>query len=214
MLKLLKPWLVISLMLISTVSFSASKNNLQRDISLLKKNWAIGVYQIDANKRKSYFKRLRHQVITLTNKHAGNSEIWIWHGIITGTYAEEIGGLKALRLVKQSKLSFEKSIQMNPNALNGLAFTSLGLLYDRVPGWPIGFGDPKKARHFLQIGIRKDPKGIDSNYFYGVYLINHGHKVEGIWRLKKALKAPLNQEHIIADKGRREEIRLMLYKSK
>jgi hypothetical protein len=34
-----------------------------------------------------------------------------------------------------------KALTLDPKALQGSAYTSLAALYDRVPGWPIGFGD-------------------------------------------------------------------------
>ena len=34
---------------------------------------------------------------------------------------------------------------IDPKALDGSAYASLGSLFYQVPGWPIGFGDDKKA---------------------------------------------------------------------
>ena len=57
-------------------------------------------------------------------------------------------------------------------ALDGSAYTSLGTLYYKVPGFPIGFGDHKKARQLLEAALKVNPDGIDSNYFYGEYLFD------------------------------------------
>ena len=47
--------------------------------------------------------------------------------------------------------------------LDGSAYNSLGVLYYKVPGWPVGFGDKAKARELLQKALAINPKGIDAN---------------------------------------------------
>lgn len=69
---------------------------------------------------------------------------------------------------------FENSIEIDPLALEGSAFTSLGSLYYQVPGWPIGFGDDKKAHEMLRKGLEYSPQGIEPNYFYGDFLMDQG----------------------------------------
>jgi len=34
--------------------------------------------------------------------------------------------------------------------LNGSVYNSLGSLYAKVPGWPLGFGDKKKAQAYFE----------------------------------------------------------------
>ena len=45
---------------------------------------------------------------------------------------------------------YEEAIRIDGNALDGSAFNSLGVLYYKVPGWPIGFGDKAKAKELLR----------------------------------------------------------------
>lgn len=74
----------------------------------------------------------------------------IWSAIIDSSWAGAKGGLGALSLVKQARSDLEKAISIDPNALQGSAWTSLGALYYQVPGWPIGFGDKNKAEEMLK----------------------------------------------------------------
>ncbi|MDA1382172.1 hypothetical protein PCI56_27515 [Plesiomonas shigelloides subsp. oncorhynchi] len=53
-------------------------------------------------------------------------------------------------MVKEAKASLEKALKQNPNALDGSAYTSLGSLYYKVPGWPVGFGDDEQAERLLK----------------------------------------------------------------
>ena len=132
--------------------------------------------------------------------------MWIWSGIIKSTYAGARGGLGALSLAKASKADLEKALQLNPGALQGSAYTSLGALYFNVPGWPIGFGDHHKAEELLNQALAIDPDGIDTNYFYGMFLIDEKRYDEARTYLQKARQAPARPGRALADSGRQQEI--------
>ena len=138
------------------------------------------------------------------------AELRIWHGIVLSTWAGAKGGLGALGLVKQAKAELEKAIELNPQALDGSAYTSLATLYYQVPGWPIGFGDDDKAQALFQQALHLNPNGIDPNYFHGDFLLRQKRYNEARAALKKALAAPDRPGREVADAGRREEARNLL----
>ena len=138
----------------------------------------------------------------------------IWEAIIRSTYAGAKGGLGALDEVKQAKKLLEQAIKMDPTAMHGSAYTSLGSLYYQVPGWPIGFGDDKKAKDMLLKGLSYNPDGIDSNYFYGDYLLAHKNYQQAVVVFEKALKAAPRPGRESADTGRRAEIEAAMIKAK
>jgi len=119
---------------------------------------------------------------------------------------------KALRTAY--KADFEKALSINPEALKGSAYTSLGTLYAKVPGWPLGFGDDDKAKEMLQKAVAINPTGIDANYFYASYLADEGETAEAEKYLLKAQQAPARPERPVADKGRQKEIAELLAKLK
>jgi Tfp pilus assembly protein PilF len=90
------------------------------------------------------------------------------------------------------------------------AHTSLGALYYQVPGWPIGFGSKDKAREELMAELRANPRGIDSNYFWGDFLYNQGQYAEAAKTLRTALAAPPRPGREVADAGRRGEVQKLL----
>ncbi|HRK57947.1 MAG TPA: hypothetical protein PLQ67_10565, partial [Burkholderiaceae bacterium] len=133
---------------------------------------------------------------------------------IVSSWAGEVGGLGALRLVKQAKGLYEQAIAIDGQAMNGSAYNSLGVLYYKVPGWPLGFGDQEKARMLLEKALSIHPQGIDPNFFYGEYLIEVGRADEAAPYLQRALNAPARPGRQIADAGRRQEARALLAKLK
>lgn len=137
-------------------------------------------------------------------------DLLVWLGINEGTLAGVKGGLGALSLVKDAKKQFEKVIEVAPNSLQGSAYTSLGSLYYKVPGWPVGFGDDDKAEKMLKKGLAINPNGIDSNFFYGEFLADQGRKEEALKYLNKAQQAPARPDRPLADKGRKQDIAKVL----
>ena len=99
---------------------------------------------------------------------------------------------------------------MNPLALDGSAYTSLGALYYQVPGWPLGFGDEQKAEWHLQRALAINPEGIDSLYFWGDYLHEQGRDAEARQALERALMAAPWPGRELADSGRSDDIRQLM----
>ena len=118
------------------------------DLHGLQTRWAEIKYNTAAAEKEKAFLALIGDAEKLSAAHQ-SAPFLIWEGIIRSTYASVKGGLGALDQVKQAKKLFEQSIALQPDALNGAAYTSLGSLYYQVPGWPVGFGDDKKANEML-----------------------------------------------------------------
>ncbi|MBZ9540148.1 tetratricopeptide repeat protein [Modicisalibacter tunisiensis] len=178
----------------------------------LQSRWARIQYRTPENKRVDGFDQLYQRAETLIDQHPEAAELYIWAGIIRSSEAGAKGGLGALSLVKEARKDLEKALSLDGSALDGSAYTSLGVLYYQVPGWPIGFGDDDKARAMLQKGLSLDPGGIDPLYFWGDYQHDQGHDAEARRALKKALKAAPRPGREIADQGRRAQIHALLDK--
>ena len=180
----------------------------------LQQGWEAVRYQAPANEREKRFEALAARARALSQAHPGKAETLIWEGIIVSSLAGEKGGLGALPLVKQAKGLYEQAIQIDGKALDGSAYNSLGVLYYKVPGWPIGFGDKKQARELLQKALAINPQGIDPNFFYGEFLLENDKAETALPYLQKALQAPDRPGRALADKGRREEVRQLMQKAK
>lgn len=178
----------------------------------LQRDWEVIRYQTPASEREKRFEALAAKAHQVSTSFAGRSEPLVWEGIIVSSWAGEKGGLGALGLVKQAKGLYEQAIQIDGKALDGSAYNSLGVLYYKVPGWPIGFGDKDKARDLLQKALAINPQGIDPNFFYAEYLAETRQTEQAVLYLERALQAPARPGRQIADTGRREEIRALLAK--
>ena len=183
-------------------------------VTELQRDWEVIRYQTPALEREKRFEALAAKAQKTAEAFPGRSEPLVWQGIIVSSWAGEKGGLGALGLVKQAKALYEQAIQIDGNVLEGSAYNSLGVLYYKVPGWPIGFGDKGKARELLQKALSINPQGIDPNYFFAEYLVETKHADEAAPYLERVLQAPPRPGRQIADSGRREEARALLAKIK
>ena len=200
--------------LLSAVSLPslALTDSGQKSLQLLQSRWAEINYQVPAAQREAEFAKLAAEADTLVRSNPQDAEFYIWRGIILSTYAGAKGGLGALNLVKQSKASLEQAVALDPKALEGSAYTSMGALYYQVPGWPIGFGDDEQAEKLLKQALQLNPNGIDPNYFYGDFLFRQKRYSEAKLALEKAQAATARPGREVADRGRQAEIAALLAK--
>lgn len=173
-------------------------------------SWAQVKYMTPQAGQLDAMTRLKSQADALVAATPGRAEPLIWDGIVTSTLGGLKGGLGGLSLAKEAKAMLERAERIDGNALDGSAHTSLGALYYQVPGWPIGFGNSDKARAELLAGLKSNPRGIDSNYFWGDFLYNQGQYAEAAKALRTALAAPARPGREAADAGRRGEIQKLL----
>ncbi|MEA9393269.1 tetratricopeptide repeat protein [Acerihabitans sp. TG2] len=195
------------ILLLSTATVYA-----QDDLAAIQKQWAICEYQVPAKQQSDCLEKLSVNADRISSQDHTRVDILIWSAIVKSSWAGSKGGLGALGLVKDAKQKLELALRLNPEALSGSAYTSLGALYYQVPGWPIRFGDDKRAEQLLKQALAINPDGIDANFFYGDFLLEQKRKDEARRYLNKALKAPVRPGRELADRGRRQEIEQRLLK--
>ena len=182
----------------------------QAQLQQLQTRWAEINYQLPQKQREAAFGKLVEQADAALASEPQAAELLIWRGIILSTQAGAKGGLGALGLVKEAKASLEQALAIDPQALAGSAYTSLGSLYYQVPGWPIGFGDDEQAEKMLKQALAINPDGIDPNYFYGDFLQRQKRFEQSRAALEKALAAGDRPGRELADQGRRAEATALL----
>jgi tetratricopeptide (TPR) repeat protein len=120
----------------------------------------------------------------------GMPEALIWDGIITSERASMASTFYALGFAKRARDILEQAYNLDPAKLDAGATTSLGVLYYRVPGFPIGFGDKARARQLLERAVKLAPNGLDAWYFYGDFLYTQNELPKATEVFQHALKIP------------------------
>ncbi|WP_202884381.1 hypothetical protein [Halomonas sp. YLGW01] len=199
-----------SLLALSSLPALAMEPDVEEAVQALQQRWAEIHYRLADDAQAKAFETLEQEADGYLAHYPEAAELHIWAGIVRSTEAGAKGGLGALSLVKAARDDLETALDLDPTALEGSAYTSLGALYYQVPGWPLAFGDDDKAEWHLRQALKFNPDGIDSLYFWGDYLHQQGRDAEARQALLRALDAPARPGRELADRGRREEIQALL----
>ena len=207
----LKKWLKIALMSLALLVMQPGVAGLSSSAQMpevreIQSEWAR-LYYMDEflNKNFRELQALSQQADQLAEQHPQNAEVLVWDAIVLSTLAEKKGGLGALGLVKQAKHQLEQAETIDPEVLGGSVYASLGSLYSKVPGWPIGFGDDDKAEQYFKKALAINPQGLDINYFFAEYLVDQGEEIQALEHLELALQAEPMVDRPVADQGRRQQ---------
>lgn len=181
-------------------------DELDGAIVQLQHDWAKANYRTAKDQQEAAFKALADRAHQISATSPDKAEAMIWEAIVQSGYAKAKGGIGALKHAEQARDLLQASLKLNPQALQGSAYTSLGSLYYKVPRWPLGFGDKKKAREYLEKALQVNPDGIDPNYFYADFLLEQGETAKAVEYFNKALNAPARPGREDADAGRKADI--------
>ncbi len=204
--------LLAALALLLLSSRTMAQPDIDASINDLRQRWAVANYEMRGKPRIVALEALAQSAVRLTAMNPGRVEVWIWSGVIQSTLASAGSGtgINALNAATAARIDLERALEIDPEAIDGAAYTALGALYYKTPGWPVGFGDRNKARELLLKALKINPNGMDSNYFYGDFLLEQGHRRKARVHLLRAQKAPRHPGDTLAYTGRQREIAKLL----
>lgn len=180
------------------------------EIFALKNRWENTVTNMPANERESTLKALAGEVERLAEQNSNEADVLVWQGIILASYARERGGLGALGTAGDARDALEKAIELDAQGLNGSAYVTLGALYDRAPGRPIGFGNSDTAERMFQRALEIRPDGIDVNYYYAAFLKEEGNEEAAREHAQRAVNGTARESRQLSDEALRQDAKALL----
>jgi tetratricopeptide (TPR) repeat protein len=189
--------------------------SLKSELLRLARDWEHVKLQVsDRDDQEKQMASLAQRAGQIGKQYQNIPDPIVWVGIIASeqaSLANDNGSpIKALQFAKRARDILEEVEKTNPETMDAGAPTTLGVLYDRVPGFPIGFGDKARARYYLQEAIRSAPNGLDANFFYGEFLFKLGERSEAAKILERALTLPELSNRPLWDRSLRAAIRQTL----
>ncbi|QOR39657.1 hypothetical protein HNO52_14870 [Billgrantia diversa] len=181
----------------------------ESEVAALKQRWEQINTQQAEGQRRTVLKTLAKEAEQLTEANANEAQPLIWYGIIEASHARERSGLGALSSARTARDALERAIELDPQGGNGSAYVTLGALYDRAPGFPIGFGDSDTAERMFQRALEIRPDGIDVNYYYAAFLEDEGHQAEAREHARRAVEGTVREDRQASDEALREEARAL-----
>lgn len=181
------------------------------DVKALNDGWAHVTYEVKGSSTQTKaLDNLAKQAASVVSRYPGKAEPLLWQGILTSEQANRANMFHKLSLATRARDIIAKAYAIDPRAAQGGAAMSLGVLYYKVPGMPLAWGDDERAGKLLKQALALDPDGLDANYFYGDFMLDQGNKPQARAYLQKALRAPRDNSRPVWDAGRRREVRALL----
>jgi tetratricopeptide (TPR) repeat protein len=197
----------------SCASSSQAADTLSPEVRRLQTKWeAIKFGVPEGDEQTKQMNALGEDADAVASHFPGMPDALIWDGIITSERASMASTFYALGFAKRARDILEQAYNLDPAKLDAGATTSLGVLYYRVPGFPIGFGDTAKARQLLEQAVKLAPNGLDAWYFYGDFLYTQKEYPKAVEVFQHALKIPPHPDRPLWDKNRRLVIQELLAK--
>ena len=104
---------------------------------------------------------------------SNSADAWLVVGVIRAAYAKQLG-VSGLSELKQARDALNKSISIDPSWQDGYAKAFLARLYATVPGWPISFGNKKRAFGMMKEVLSANPTSLAANLYEGQRLLEAG----------------------------------------
>ena len=184
--------------------------SLQVDLNSIESEWASIYYGVPKAKQKAAYEKLLVKTENLAHRYPKDAGAMYWQAVIKASYADHQDAVSALDAIFEVRDLLKEAIKINPKTMNGSAYVVLGTLYYMAPAWPIAFGDDDEADKLLKTALEISPDGIDSNYFYGEFLVNNNKLKEAESYFEKASKAPIRREQVYGDTRLQEEAKAAL----
>lgn len=192
-------------------SFAGTNGSFDAELLSIQHEWAAANYEVkDKKLRRDAFLALIDRCAAFSSANPERAEAQAWEGIVLSTYAGVASAMSAMKFAKAAREALQRAESIDANVLGGGVYASLGALYSKVPGGLMGFGDDDLARRYFEKALAVDPSNIDSNYFYGEFLLDQDNAAEALVVLQRALNAPADSARPVFDAGRRGEIRALL----
>lgn len=201
-------WVVIAFALaILSLNEAAAESDAQQAVQSLKEQWAEVFYLMPADQQGPKLDQFLTRAKALVERYPKAAEPLLMEALVLCSQAGSQGGLAALSRVREARDVLTRAISLDPLAMEGSAFVMLGNLYYRLPGWPLSFGDDHLARQYLETALRHFPNELDTNYFYGDFLLDQGQFEQALIYLEKAEKAPVRADSRLSDLKLKQELK-------
>ncbi len=151
---------------------AANQTGLPSDVAGLREYLDVVNFDLEEkpDERLELLKTLVDHCEELVEEQPQDAGLTMMAGFFNAQYAGFKGGLGALKYAKAARDHLQTSVEVDPSIYQASGLAVLGSLFYQVPGWPVGFGNKKKAKQYLEQALELAPKGMDSNVTYAQFM--------------------------------------------
>ncbi|HBS04216.1 MAG TPA: hypothetical protein DEA96_04570 [Leptospiraceae bacterium] len=142
-----------------------------------------------------------------------NLESQFWLSVNYGFYGETRGILSSLFLIDPIEHAIQKSLEIDESYFFGGPHRAMGWFLHRVPPWPLGKGDNRKALKHLEKALEYGPDFYLNRLYIAQVLIALRDKDGGRKHLEWIIAAPLSSKHPAEDQRYKDQARQIMEKN-
>jgi len=157
------------------------------------------------------FEAVAMRAANLAKQYPSRGEALVWQG---QAQASQAAADRSLGLVKQARKTLDAAVAITPNASAADAYSTLGSLYANLPGFPLSFGDKKKARVSYQKALAINPAHVGANLNYAQLLLKDDDYAGVVKHANVALSTLPRPGREKADKAARTSAENLIAKAK
>jgi tetratricopeptide (TPR) repeat protein len=161
--------------------------------------------------RAKAFERVVNRAANLAKQYPGRAEPIVWQGQSKAAQSAEE---RSLGKAKDARKILEAAVAITPNAYAIEAYSTLGSMYANIPGFPISFGDKKKARECYQKALAINPSSIGANLGFANLLFKQDEYADVIKYATASLNGTPRPGREKADKAARTNAENLIAKAK
>ena len=204
--------LLAALIALASVPLLANTASIDAELQALIRAYDVAMYEsADRDARIKAFDSLIQRADQLVQQHPTRGEPLVWKGL---AQTEKSGAEGSLSLVKQARKTLESAVAITPNAYAADAYSALGSIYANVPGFPLAFGDKKKAREYFHKALAINSASMRVNVNYAQLLFKQDDYAGALKHATVALSAPPRPGREKADQVARTTAESLIVKAK
>lgn len=115
-----------------------------------------------------------------------------WYALTIGRLGEARGILRSLSAASDMRRELETVLELAPDHAG--AHFALGMLYHRLPGWPLSFGDNNRALELMSAAVELAPDNTTYRLGLAELLLDLRRRDDAISQLETIIEMPLTPD--------------------
>jgi len=204
---------IVTFCVFASVHFSfAYADDIDVEMAAIIRDYDAASYDVADNEAKiKAYDAVVQRAARLSKQYPNRAEPLVWQG---QSQAAQSAADRSLGLAKQARKTLENAIAITPNEYAVEAYSTLGSMYANIPGFPLAFGDKKKARECYRKALAINPSSIGANLGYANLLFKLDEYGEAIKYATAALNGTPRPGRERADKAARASAESVIAKAK
>jgi tetratricopeptide (TPR) repeat protein len=192
---------LLALSAVTTLSFAVTPD-FKDELEVILHDFDAATYDASNDEaRVKAYEAIRTRAAALAARNPDRAEPIVWQAWALMSKAGVLRTFSAMGMMNEARDKLEAASAIPTNTYAAATFSSLGGMYANAPGFPMSFGDKKKALANYQRAIALSPTAIEANFQFAKFLFDSGDYAGALKHATVSVNAPPRPGREKADKN-------------